>query len=240
MTAAGISEVVLRKALAGALSPKTMERLAKMPGQGGTHLWLAQVAGGLKKVLTPEQCERFLARCCEELATHRVFPEREIVDAVNLAYGAKRGSRSAPKWPEGMPEKIAKAVADPSVPLFDGVTDMGMSAAEALAMLFRPGELVCAGAACERPKARRLEDWVDAAESQFICPNPLIGPSAFTKDGRPSVRCQSNIAVRRWIIAEFDDPALSKGQQAKIASVLARGLPLRLVVDSGGKSVHCW
>ena len=240
MTAAGISEVVLARTFAGVLSPLTLERLAKMPGQGGTHLWLAQIAGGLKRVLKPDECERFLARCCEAFVTHRQVPLREIEAAVAFAYGSTDTLTHGPVWPGSRSDLIAKALAEAAAPLFDGVTDTGMTAKEALALLFRPVELVCTGAACERPEARRLEERADADGEQFLCPNPLKGPSGLTKDGRPSVRCQSNIAARRWIIAEFDDPALTKGQQAKIASVLARGLPLRLVVDSGGKSLHCW
>ena len=240
MTAAGISEVILSQTFAGVLSPLTLERLARMPGQGGTHLWLAQVAGGLKRVLKPDACERFLARCCEVLVTHRQVPLREIEAAVTFAYGSSDTSTHGPVWPEARPDLIAKALAEAAAPLFDGVTDTGVSAVDALAALFKPGELVCAGTVCERPAVRLLQAWPDADEAQFVCPNPLKGPSGLTKDGRPSVRCQSNIAERRWIIAEFDNPALNKGQQAKIASVLARGLPLRLVVDSGGKSLHCW
>lgn len=240
MTAAGISQVVLEQTLAGVLSPKTLERLAKMPGQGGTHRWLAQIAGGLKKRLTPEQCERFLSRCCEALVTHRQVPPREIEAAVALAYGSADTVTRGPVWPEARPAMIAKALAEAAAPLFDGVTDSGATAQEALAVLFRPGELVCGGRFCEVPELRRLEEWTDSDGVQFLCPNPMRGPSGLTKDGRLSVRCQSNIAVRQWIVAEFDDPTLNKGQQAKIASVLARGLPLRLVVDSGGKSLHCW
>ena len=241
MTAAGISQVVLDRTFAGVLSPKTLERLAKMPGQGGTHLWLSQIAGGLKRVLKPDACERFLARCCEALVTHRQVPLREIEAAVAFAYGSADTVTRGPVWPETRPALIAKALAEANAPLFDGVTDTGVTAVEALALLFLPGELVCAGRVCEVPELRRLVDWAAlAGESQFVCPNPMKGPSGLTKDGKPSLRCQSNIALRRWIIAEFDDPTLNKGQQAKIASVLARGLPLRLVVDSGGKSLHCW
>lgn len=136
---------------------------------------------------------------------------------------------------------IAKALAEATAPLFDGVTDTGATAQEAMAVLFQPGELVCGGRVCEVPELRRFGDWAAlAVEAQFVCPNPMRGSSGLTKDGRPSMRCQSNVSVRRWVVVEFDDPALCKAQQAKIASVLARGLPLKLVVDSGGKSLHCW
>lgn len=46
------------------------------------------------------------------------------------------------------------------------------------------------------------------------------------------------MAARRWIVAEFDGPDVDKRAQAKLASVLAMGLPLKMAVDSGGKSLR--
>jgi hypothetical protein len=68
----------------------------------------------------------------------------------------------------------------------------------------------------------------------------MRGPTALTKEGKPSARCHANVAARRWIVAEFDGPDVDKRAQAKLASVLAMGLPLKMAVDSGGKSLHCW
>jgi hypothetical protein len=41
-------------------------------------------------------------------------------------------------------------------------------------------------------------------------------------------------------VTEFDDPRLTKPQQAKLITRLATFVPLILVVDSGGKSLHAW
>ncbi len=112
MTSTGISQCVTDQTFAGLLSPKTLERLARMPGQGGTHLWLAQAAGGLKRVLSPDACERFLARCCEALVTHRQVPAREIEAAVAFAYGSAGTENRGPEWPAARPEMIEKALAE--------------------------------------------------------------------------------------------------------------------------------
>jgi len=222
--------------------PATATRLQKMPGPGGTHLWLAQVAGGLKRVLPAEACASFLEQCCERWVTHRRVPAREIRDAVAFAYGEATAGHQGRRWPAADAAAVARALGDGAAPLFDGVSDTGISAAEAMGNLSRPGDWVCGGWSCERPVVRRLEEWMaDAADAQFVCPNPMKGAEAVPcKTGRPSLRCQANVAARRWIVAEFDDATKTKAQQAKLVTVLASALSLKLVVDSGGKSLHAW
>jgi hypothetical protein len=109
-------------------------------------------------------------------------------------------------------------------------------------MAFKPGELVCGGWMCEQACVYTMDKWkVKAATAQFLCVNPMKGVEpVLNKEGKPSVRCQANIALRRWLVAEFDDAEQSKLDQAKIATVLGRGMPLRMVVHSGSKSLHCW
>lgn len=242
-------------------SQQTVDFLSRPPVAGGTHRWLACAAGRLHRVLTRDRCAEFLRQACTRWVVHRCVPEREILAAVALAYdtdplsarpmtvtGDSRGfagtatspQRRVPRWPTMNKIAVQKALALQGGALFDPSVDTGVSAKDALNALFKAGELVCAGMMCERPDARLRDDWDFPAAQQYVCANPLKGPTGLTKDGRPSVRCQSNIAVRRWIIAECDDPALNKGMQAKILTVLARALPLRLVVDSGGKSLHGW
>jgi hypothetical protein len=233
-------------------SIRTAELLAEAPAAGGTHRWLAQAASGLCRVLTAEACASFLRQCCEMHVTHRQVPEREIAAAVGLAYGRAVGSgqlavgsrvnygRRALTWPEAEAELIANVTAY-AIPLFDGVTETGHTAADVLPKLFRPGEPVCTGAVSERALVRPVEAAVtDADRMQFICVNPMRGAEALNKVGKPSARCQSNVAVRRYLVAEFDDPGLTKLQQAQLASALAESAPLVMAVDSGGKSVHAW
>jgi hypothetical protein len=225
------------------ISLATATRLQKMPGPGGTHMWLAQVAGGLKRVLPAEACAAFLQECCERWVTHRVVPRREILDAVHFAYdGEATVGHQGRRWPAADAAAITRALAADGAAVCDGVTDTGMTAAEALTHLFRPGEWACGGWSCERPVVRRLEEWLEnAADAQFVCPNPVRGAEPVScKAGRPSLRCQANVAMRRWIVAEFDDATKSKAEQAKLVTTLARALPLGMLVDSGGKSLHGW
>ena len=238
-------------------SQKTADRLAVAPQAGSTHRWLAQVASGVCHAVTPEQCAAFLRRCCAVHVAHRRVPEREIRAAVWFAYGEKgwrtesRGQRAvargqanygrkAIEWPEKNAEVIARVLATVA-PVFDGESSTGLRPADVLPLLFRPGELVCTGAESERAVVRPVEAAVaDADGLQFICVNPMRGLSAINFSGRPSPRCQNNVALRRYLVAEFDDAALGKRGQAQLVTALAETAPLVMAVDSGGKSVHAW
>ncbi|NQU97034.1 MAG: hypothetical protein HQ548_05260 [Chloroflexi bacterium] len=226
-------------------SQRTAERLAEMPGAGGTHRWLAQVASGVSHVLTPEKCFEFLRRCCDVHVAHRRVPDREIEGAIELAYGGSAGAdgvnygREAIAWPEANAEVIGR-VRGTVEPVFDGETSTGRRPGDVLPHLFRSGELVCTGAESDRATVRPVEDVGDAECLQFICVNPMRGSLAMNHSGRPSARCQNNVMARRYLVAEFDDPELSKRAQAQLATGLADMAPLVMAVDSGGKSVHAW
>lgn len=76
----------------------------------------------------------------------------------------------------------------------------------------------------------------DAEQMQFVCPNPMRGPVGMNKEGRPAARCQSNVALRRHLVAEFDDASLTKCDQAKLASALGELAPLLMAVDSAARA----
>lgn len=227
-------------------SQRTAERLAAMPGAGGTHRWLAQVASGVSQVLTPQKCFEFLRRCCDVHVAHRRVPDREIEGAIEFAYSEHSGAevvnygRRALEWPEANPDVIRK-VLETVEPVFDGETSTGLRPGDVLPHLFRPGELVCTGADSERATVQPVDDvLVDAEGLQFICVNPMRGSLAVNHSGRPSARCQNNVMARRYLVAEFDDASLAKRSQAQLATALADMAPLAMAVDSGGKSVHAW
>ena len=229
-------------------SALTLARLAAAPQAGGTHQWLAQVASGVCHVLTPEKCAAYLRRCCDVHVAHRPVPAREISAAVAFAYGSAVSSgqsavnygRRAIEWPAASAEAIGHVLGE-TAPLFDGVTSTGLQPGDVLPLLFRPGELVCTGAESERAVVRPVEAALaDADRVQFICVNPMKGFSAVNFSGRASARCQNNVSVRRYLVAEFDDVSLGKEGQARLVTALAEKAPLVMVVDSGGKSLHAW
>lgn len=224
-------------------SPRTLERLRSGPEPGPTHKWIAQVACGLRHVLDPDHCFAFLRECCDHHVTHREVPDDEIEAAVDFAFGDDSGPRSGRQtfdWPSADPSLIARVVAETSA-RFDVEHELGSSAADILPTLFAPGELVCVGPNSRRALVRPLEDSLrDAHLQQFIVLNPMRGREAINNRGRPSVRCQNNVRLRRYLVAEFDDLEQPKIHQARFATWLERFAPLVLVVDSGGKSLHAW
>ena len=231
-------------------SQRTADCLVVAPQAGGTHRWLAQAASGVSHALTPEKCGEFLRRCCDVHVAHRPVPEREISAAVGFAYGERdqrsevggqvNYGRKAIEWPAANAEAIAGVLATVA-PVFDGKTSTGLRPADVLPLLFRSGELVCTGVDSERAVVRPVEAAVAVSDGlQFICVNPMRGAMAMNHVGRPSPRCQNNVALRRSLVAEFDDAALGKRGQAQLVTALAERAPLVMAVDSGGKSVHAW
>jgi hypothetical protein len=72
----------------------------------------------------------------------------------------------------------------------------------------------------------------------FIIINPFTGQTAPKKDGTGelSYRCDGSIAAYRHCLVEFDN--LSREDQIRFWS--AAKLPIRALIDTGGKSIHAW
>lgn len=226
-------------------SNRTTVLLRVMPGPGSTHRWLAQVANGLRRVLSADRCFCFLRQCCDQFVTHRPVPDVEIHAAVTFAYADQprppiNFGRQSVNWPAANPKLIARVLAT-MAPAFDADRDSGLTAQDVLPAIFRPGELVCAGPTTQAALVRPLEATLpDAHFQQFIVVNPMRERSALNQQGQPSPRCLNNTRARRYLVAEFDDVTLTKTQQAQLLTQLTAFVPLVLVVDSGGKSLHGW
>lgn len=225
-------------------SEQVRQLLESMPEPGETHLWLARVAGGISRLLTREQCFDFLRSVCDEGVRHREVPDREIEGALNLAYEEQSETANSGRGRIAWPIKdggLMQEVLAMTAPAFDVEKDTGLGPRDVLPGLFRPGELVCAGVTSDKPRIRAVEEWMgDAERMQFVCVNPMKATFGKNKDGGVSVRCQDNVKLRRYVVAEFDDPEQTKGMQAQLLTALSRLAPLVLVVDSGGKSLHGW
>jgi len=73
-----------------------------------------------------------------------------------------------------------------------------------------------------------------------IVPNPMTGKQGMTKDGKPSFRCDATVAQYRFAVVEFDD--MSRADQLALwhSVITRRLLPVAVLIDSGGKSIHAW
>jgi hypothetical protein len=226
-------------------SNRTAELLRTIPVPGQTHRWLAKVACGLRHVLDADTCFEFLRHCCDKYVTHREIPDDEIEAAVDFAYegdgNPKPGAMSeGAEWPE-VHLPLVERVLRETRPLFDPATDTGLTSREVLPLLFHSSEFVCVGPTARSALVRSLNATLhDAGLQQFIVPNPMRGRSALNYRGRPSARCKNNTGPRRHLVVEFDSATLTKSIQAVLLSRLSQFAPLRVVVDSGGKSLHGW
>lgn len=127
------------------------------------------------------------------------------------------------------------------------VRDEERTADDWLDWLFPEAEWLClAKAHPAEARSRRREKWSfgPADECGLVVPSPMTGPSGRGLDGRTSHRCLDNTGPRRWLVVEFDSGTIDEqaalhwhfGEAAKSAG----WPPLRLVVHSGGKSLHGW
>jgi hypothetical protein len=78
---------------------------------------------------------------------------------------------------------------------------------------------------------------MQGATGPHVIPNPLTGKPAMKADGNgQTVRGDACIAEFRFAVVEFDDVP----RDEQLAFWWSACLPVVLLVDSGGKSVHGW
>lgn len=94
----------------------------------------------------------------------------------------------------------------------------------------------------ESKTVRLSQFWRHAAGVQFVVPNPMREQTGMTQEGKASVRTKENASQpgdRLFSVVEFD-VCESKDIQAGRLWWLGLQMPLVMVVDSGGKSLHGW
>jgi len=192
---------------------------------------------------------------------YRRIPEREITGAIDAAFGDRREptARSTPKFNaqlvatltagcEGAAERL-RASSPVSEPL-------ELSCGKILDLLY-PGDpwltLGMSKVVIEPEGLRRFPAATTLRRSAFrgresdyelIVPNPMSAPRGLTRDGKISQRCLAN-AAKNWTyqVIEFDRGG--EDEQAALIQHLGAvsgdsGAVLRMVVHSGGKSLHAW
>lgn len=110
---------------------------------------------------------------------------------------------------------------------------------EIIDQLFKGNPYLCCGYSKEVFEAKRKHEWYkEADKQQFIVPNACKGEMGMTKDGKPSAHCLDNTGPRMYLVIEQDDG--NQDQQTAVIVYLTKYLPLRMVLSSGGKSLHAW
>ena len=220
-----------------------LARIATPPEQGKGHRELFRDACVLHR-------HRFTADEIEQVLRARFWgyyheiPDRDFEEAIRNASGAPSTPRQ-PRWPDAQPALIAVVLkGEGSVGQLESSSPVKepweLETGDVLDRFFGDQDILCMGttASCWVTKPR---SWFRGKEHsyQFVVPNPLSALSGLKNDGTPSSRCNSNAGPWLTQVIEFDTGTLD--EQAKIHLKLqASGATLRMVVFSGGKSLHGW
>jgi hypothetical protein len=220
--------------------PRLIELLREHPAPGRGHAWLFRVALHIRHYHTEQAAFKFL-REITSLWSDRSVPDSEIWKAVRKAYASATNAGSAntaaPEWSEPDTTAVARVIATTD-PLFT-IEPVRMDAQDVLSALFAAEDLVCVGRTMTIGETVPLVSILARAQSyQFIVPNPMTAREGKTQEGVATFRSLSNTAPREFLVIESD--SIAKEFQPRILSHLARILPLILVVDSAGKSLHGW
>jgi hypothetical protein len=107
-----------------------------------------------------------------------------------------------------------------------------------LETLYTPDEYLFIGDRFDT-QVKTASEWLNDEQLTgypHIIPNPMTGEMGTTKSGTPSYRADSCVKFFRFVVVEFD--GLSRADQ--IAFWLTADLPVSVIIDSGGKSLHGW
>ena len=253
--------------LVNPLRDRYREKLAVLPasGGGGCHPALLGVASlGVMASVPAEEIFRDLR---QQIHGERNVPDREIQDAIDKA-ASDHATGLAAACPPVRSTRPTVPVFDGPATLRQ-IVAQGHGASEAdiherspiridwqaeedafrvLEALYRPDDVLYIGSSQGRPALNRnirtAGDWISAFRQgcpddaqPHIIPNPLTGKAAPTASGKgETLRGDACIARFMFAVVEFD--ALPRDEQ--LAFWWAAQLPVALLVDSGGKSIHGW
>jgi hypothetical protein len=107
--------------------------------------------------------------------------------------------------------------------------------------LYQPNDFICAGGDVKSFRTQTYAEWGEQLLGcQYIVPSPMAAREGRTKRGRSSPRTVGNAASRRrYLVVEFDHAPLPE-QAARVWFLSGIPMGLRLIVYSGGKSLHGW
>jgi hypothetical protein len=114
---------------------------------------------------------------------------------------------------------------------------------EVLRRLYRPEHHLFIGTRFDSGAGHVLpvSEWITRFERgisipEHIVPNPLCGKLGPTKDGKPSYRADSCVTQFRLATGEFD----TMPREKQLHFWAGVPLPIVVLIDSGGKSIHGW
>ena len=172
-------------------------------------------------------------------ASHRPNQSQEVRNALTGAYLKQNNPnyKPSPKPKAEDPAYKAKHLGEPETyeHYLRRTDPIPRTTAEALTGLFQPSDIIFIQSKVEeRSAAQAVSRWIDSpnlSDLQFLTFN------TFHPD---QPRHQDQVHLRRYLIHETDDPSLSFEQQFGLIKRLEKVATLKMIVNSGGKSLHAW
>jgi len=230
------------------------------PGGNGCHSKLLGIAN--LGVIAGLDAQTIHDRLREHIPPgKRRISDTEINDAIKRALNDLRGKtapiikKSEPKFnaPRVMEKIITQANLD-EVDIWDNSPirmdwEPKEDTARFLELMFNPDDLLFIGQREDKAilgkHIRTQKEWIEISKSgqtigPLICINPLTGSPEPTKNGEGmTYRGDACITSFRHCLVEFDDRSISEQLNFWGSDVLSV-LPVKALIDSGGKSVHAW
>lgn len=252
-----------------AIRHRIADLLATCPSaHTGVHKWMWNTALAIHNLCPDKsELEQLLTIGCSQCG--REVSDREIHDAVTRSQPGTFSGPKHPRWAKkkNKPQKI-KTIPKDGFDLDRLISispirwdDNQSHVEEVIDALFPGNPLLCGARRAERSLTRPREEWRGfLVNQQFIVPNPMSKTHGRTQGGRHSMRCLDNVGPRRFLVIEFDPLGYKqlpeeqrdqygseeqyrrakKDEQAALLMSLSKRMPLAMVVDSAGKSLHGW
>jgi hypothetical protein len=199
--------------------------------------WCGDSRGQAFDLLYPLVCER-RGRDCSKEVWRQVNTAYDSTDATRKPTGPSGTHYELGLWRKlGIPEQSLYDLWEASPIKWD---DEDRHTEEVIDSLFPHNPWLCCGLSVREFETRRREDWRGLlSQLSLIVPSPAISKTGLTQEGYESEHALTQFPARKYVAVEFDAER-DKDVQASILLWLAEQWPLRLVVDSAGKSLHGW
>lgn len=225
------------------IPPHVLARIVAEPQRGQSQRELFRDACFMKRAQFTVEEQRMILGA-RFGGYYRRVEDREINNAIENA--SDDATPRPPRWPTPdptlfktlaarQPEALASLRSESPVP-----NPHLIPCGSVIDHFFKETDLLCmAGAGRDsqtEPRAffRGIEE-----NLPYLVPNPMSKPLGVTKKGHLYNRCLDNVGPRCIAVVEFDRGSLV--EQAAIHLHLRDcGVPLRMVVYSGSKSLHGW
>jgi hypothetical protein len=175
---------------------------------------------------------------------YRTIEPREFERVIENSRHADE--RTNPKYPPGNDDTVASVLSKTkgdvaTLKSASRVPDPGsLTSGAVIDLLFPVAKLLCLATRKENSNTQLRQAFAGNEDQiQFMVPNEMGSEFGMNQAGRMSPRCNENVGRQIFQVIEFDGGTLD--EQARIHLHLkSRGMPLVMVVFSGGKSLHGW